>query len=155
MRYLGLTAGLCLALAFTACGDGSANDGKPTRPEIEAPDGPLNELVIEDLEEGSGRPARQGDKVTIHYEGVGMDGRTLYSSWRNGSPLVMTLGKEGFGEAFEEGLEGMRVEGRRELQIPKELAVFETPVVYVVDLLEIVKPQDRAGAPSGAGGLGR
>ncbi len=93
--------------------------------------------------------------MTIHYEGVGMDGKTIYSSWRNGSSLIMTLGKEGFGESFEKGLEGMRVGGRRELQIPKELAVFETPVVYVVDLLEVAKPQDRAGTSSGTGGLGR
>jgi peptidylprolyl isomerase len=139
-RYLGLIAGLCLALALGACGSGSADDGKPTRPEIEAPDEPPKELVIEDLEEGSGPPVKQGDKLTIHYEGVGMDGKTLYSSWRNGSSLDMTLGKEGFGGGFEEGIEGMKVGGRRELQIPADLAPFETPVVYVVDLLKAEAP---------------
>lgn len=151
MRYLGLIAGLCLGLAFTACGSGSPDGGKPTRPEIEAPDEPPKELVIEDLEEGSGRPVKTGDKLTIHYEGVGMDGKTLYSSWRNRSFLVMTLGKEGFGEGFEEGLEGMRVGGRRELQIPADLAVFKTPVVYVVDLLEVA-PRRTSGRPLGGSG---
>ncbi|HWM56069.1 MAG TPA: FKBP-type peptidyl-prolyl cis-trans isomerase [Solirubrobacterales bacterium] len=140
-RYLGLIAGLCLALALAACGSGSADEGKPTRPEIEAPDEPPKELIVEDLEEGSGRPVQREDKLTIHYEGVGMDGETLYSSWRNGSPLEMTLGKAGFGEGFEEGVEGLKVGGRRELQIPADLAPFETPVVYVVDLLKIEPPR--------------
>lgn len=138
MKCVGLIAGLCLALALVACGgSGSADAGKPTRPEIEVPDDPPKELVIDDLEEGSGSPAKQGDKIRIHYEGVGMDGKTLYSSWRNDSPLVMTLGREDFGDGFEEGIVDMRVGGRRELQIPADLAAFETPVVYVVDLLRV------------------
>lgn len=138
-RYLGLIAGLCLALTLAACGSsGSADDGKPTRPEIEAPDEPPTELVVVDLEEGSGPPVKPGDKLTVHYEGIGMDGKTRYSSWGNGSPLEMTLGKEGFGDGFEEGMEGMRVGGRRELQVPTDLAPFDRPVIYVIDLLKAV-----------------
>lgn len=150
MKYLGLIAGLCLALTLVACGgSGSASEGKPTRPEVEAPDDPPKELVIEDLEEGSGVPVEEGDKVTIHYEGVGMDGKTLYSSWRNGSPLEMTLGIEDFGKGFEEGIVGMRVGGRRELQIPVDLAPFQTPVVYVVDLLKVDKSRADAAGKGG------
>jgi peptidylprolyl isomerase len=142
-RYSGLIVGICLALALASCGGsgGADENGKPARPEIEAPDEPPKELVIEDLEEGSGRVVKREDNLTIHYEGVGMNGKVLYSSWRNGSPLEMTLGKEGFGEGFEEGVEGMRVGGRRELQIPADLAPFETPVVYVVDLLKAEAPR--------------
>jgi len=145
-RYLVLIAGLCMALALAACGgSGSADDGKPTRPEIEPPDEPPQELVIEDLELGSGPEAKRGDKLTIHYEGIDMDGKTLYSSWRNGSVFIFELGRSDYGEGFEEGIEGMGVGGRRELQVPKDLAPFERPVIYVVDLLKVEKRPVTAG----------
>jgi peptidylprolyl isomerase len=141
VKHLALIAGLGLALALVACG-GSGSGGqsdKPTRPEIEPPSDPPTELVIEDLELGSGPRAEQGDKVTVHYEGIDMDGKTLYSSWRNGSVFIFELGRWDYGEGFEEGIEGMRVGGRRELQVPKDLAPFESPVIYVVDLLKVEK----------------
>lgn len=140
VRCLILAAVLCAPLALGSCG-GSEEKG-PTRPEVEVPDGPPpKELVVEDLKEGSGPPAEQEGKLTIHYEGVGMDGRTLYSSWREGGPLVMKLGSAGFGEGFEEGMEGMKVGGRREIQVPADLGPFGTPVIYVVDLLKAEPPR--------------
>lgn len=142
-RCLALVAVLCASLALGSCGGSSEGSeaGSPTRPEIEVPDKPPAELVVEDLEEGSGRPAKEEDKLTIHYEGVGMDGKTLYSSWSKDKPLEMTLGSAGFGEGFEAGVEGMKVGGRRELQVPADLGPFETPVIYVVDLFKVEPPR--------------
>ncbi len=139
---------LCASLALAACGgNGSASEGgkaEPTKPRVEAPSGPPpKKLIIEDLQEGSGLAAKKGDELTIHYQGVGYDGKLLYSSWFDGTPYEFKLGLGLTGEGFEEGMVGMRAGGRRKLSIPASLAISEIPVVYVVDLLKVEKQSPR------------
>jgi peptidylprolyl isomerase len=76
--------------------------------------------------------------LTIHYLGVNEDGKELYTSWDRGfGPLTFELGDNAYNfEGLDEGLEGMKAGGRRELQIPARLA-FGEPLFYVVDLLKI------------------
>jgi peptidylprolyl isomerase len=112
---------------------------KITRPNIKPPDSVPTELVIRDRKEGAGPASEPGDELTTEYFAVDESGKMAYSSWNNTTPLQFSF-ELGSGEDFpgwEEGLEGMKVGGRREMLIPESLTEDLGPLFYVVDLLEI------------------
>lgn len=157
-----LAAGLVLGLA--ACG-GDDDEQPPadapaeveatdrgelgSKPEVQVPDGPPpDELEAEDLIEGEGREAEEGDTVTVNYVGVSYEtGEEFDASWDHGEPFTFTLGSGMVIEGWDQGVEGMSVGGRRQLVIPPELAYGELgsppaigpdeTLVFVVDLLEV------------------
>ena len=109
---------------------------------------PPKELKIEEIEEGGGAEAKSGDKVTVQYVGVSYkDGKEFDSSWSRNEPFSFTLGAGEVIPGWDQGVEGMKVGGRRELIIPPELAYGEAgappaigpneTLVFVVDLLEV------------------
>ncbi|MDQ2630106.1 MAG: FKBP-type peptidyl-prolyl cis-trans isomerase [Actinomycetota bacterium] len=106
------------------------------------------ELVTKDLEVGSGPAAKSGDVVTVHYVGVGYDTKKQFdASWDRGEPITFALGAGEVIPGWEQGIEGIKVGGRRELVIPPDLAYGpegSPPVIgpnetliFVVDLEEI------------------
>ncbi len=141
MKFFALIAVLCVAFALAACGgnDSSADSGaaeERSQPVIEPPEGPPpTELIVKEVEEGTGPAATKGDELTIHYVGVDEEGTVRYSNWSDVRPLTFTLGRSEFFEGWDEALEGMKVGGRRELAFPAIMA--GEPRFYVVDLLKI------------------
>ncbi len=122
--------------------DKGADTGKPTKPNVQPPSGPPpTEVVIEDVDEGSGPEAEKGDKVTVHFVADNEAGKEAFSTWPGGEPgepLVFKLGSIKYSQAFEEGIEGMRVGGRRELSVPAPRAGYtNSALFYVIDLLAI------------------
>lgn len=126
--------------------DGEA--AKKTKPKVSAPQGaPPSELVVNDIEEGTGPAAKAGDEVTVHYVGVQYkDGKQFDASWDRGEPFAFPLGTEIVIPGWEQGVEGMKAGGRRELVIPPDLAYGPQGVgeirpnetlVFVVDLLKV------------------
>ena len=102
---------------------------------IEFPRGPSpTELIVEDVEVGTGSSAKKGDELSIHYASVNEDGEELFGNWSN-DPLSFTLGSAGFFEGWDESFEGMKVGGRRELTFPASMTGEAR--FYVVDLLKI------------------
>lgn len=125
-----------------------AEAAKRTRPKVEVPKGPApTELVTEDLIEGSGPEAKAGDEVTVQYAGVlYKTGKEFDASWNRGEPFSFTLGAGGVIPGWDQGVEGMKVGGRRMLIIPPELAYGsqgggpippESTLVFVIDLLSV------------------
>ena len=117
-------------------------------PKPDVPAGPPEKLVTKDVKEGSGAPAKAGDEVSVHYVGV------LYkevanwfdASWDNGEPITFKLGAGEVISGWDQGIEGMKVGGRRELIIPPSLAYGSqgsgpiapnSTLVFVVDLLGV------------------
>ena len=122
--------------------------GKP--PKVTIPEGatPPTELEIEDLSEGKGPAAKEGDQVTVNYHGVAFSTGEVFDSSFGREPLpVPPLGSGGVIPGFEQGLEGMKVGGRRQLTIPPDLAYGPTgsppaigpneTLVFVLDLIKI------------------
>jgi peptidylprolyl isomerase len=94
------------------------------KPEIDFPDGaPPKDLEVTDIWEGDGKVAGAGDNVEVHYVGVSYStGEEFDSSWNRGEPLPFKLGVGQVIAGWDQGVQGMRVGGRRKLVIPPQLA---------------------------------
>jgi peptidylprolyl isomerase len=162
---------LCAVLAIAGCGSSSSDSssesseasgattsestsaeaagGEKTKPKVTLPKGvPPKQLETKELEEGSGAEAKSGDEVTVQYVGVDYkNGKEFDSSWSRNEPFSFTLGAGEVIPGWDQGVEGMKVGGRRELIIPPELAYGEAgappaigpneTLVFVIDLLEV------------------
>jgi peptidylprolyl isomerase len=132
----------------TASSGGSLADVSK-RPVIPKPAGPPpTSLQVKDLVKGTGRAARRGDLLTMHYVGVSFStGKEFDASWDRGQPLQFQLGARRVIEGWDKGLVGIRPGGRRELVIPAALAYGATgqppkigpnePLVFVVDAVSV------------------
>jgi peptidylprolyl isomerase len=94
------------------------------KPEVDFPGGePPAELEITDIWEGDGTLAKAGDTVQVHYVGVAYStGEEFDASWSRGTPLEFRLGVGQVIAGWDQGVQGMRVGGRRQLIIPPALA---------------------------------
>jgi peptidylprolyl isomerase len=172
-RYLP-TALLCIALAVGGCGgDASpaANDGvvgagaaeedgarsriplgtlaeaaRRSKPKV--PKGPTSaNLIVRDLIRGTGEVAESGDVLVVHYiGGIYETGEEIEYNWSVRDPVGFLLGSGDWAYGLEEGMQEMRVGGRRELifptrpdTVPPGSKLGDT-LVYVVDLLAITEP---------------
>ena len=111
-------------------------------------------LQYEDTVVGSGDTARAGRPVTVHYTGWLHDpaapqqrGRKFDSSKDRNDPFRFDLGARSVIAGWDEGVQGMKVGGRRQLTIPSAMAYGargaggviapHEPLVFVVDLLSV------------------
>ena len=119
------------------------------RPQIDTPDGDIPfELGVDDLVVGDGEEATTGKKVSVHYVGVAFrTGDEFDASWNRGTPFSFKLGAGQVIPGWDQGVQGMKVGGRRKLTIPSAMAYGargagnviapHEPLVFVVDLLAV------------------
>ena len=120
------------------------------KPEVQVPsdEAPSYRLEVEDLVVGEGEEARAGSVVEVHYVGVSWsNGEQFDASWDRGDTFKFTLGKGKVIPGWDQGVEGMRVGGRRRLTIPPDLAYGQRgaggvigpgeTLVFVVDLVGV------------------
>ena len=95
------------------------------KPEIDFPDGPPpTELEVTELTEGDGAEATAGSTVSVHYVGVAHStGEEFDASYNRGEPLDFRLGVGQVISGWDQGVQGMKVGGRRRLVIPPHLGV--------------------------------
>ena len=106
-----------------------------------------SQLKIEILEKGSGKAAKNGDTVTVHYGGTLENGTKFDSSLDRGLPFSFVLGAGQVIAGWEQGILGMQVDEKRKLTITSELAYGEAgagkvippnaTLIFEVELLEI------------------
>jgi FKBP-type peptidyl-prolyl cis-trans isomerase FkpA len=104
-------------------------------------------LVKEDLVIGKGATATSGDDIVVHYVGCLENGQQFDSSRSRRDPLDFALGAGDVIKGWDEGIEGMKVGGKRKLIIPPALAYGDTglagvippqaTLVFEVELLEV------------------
>lgn len=78
-------------------------------------------LQYEDLVVGDGAEAVAGKPVEMQYTGWLEDGTKFDSSYDRGEPFPFTLGVGQVIPGWDEGVQGMKVGGKRKLIIPSEL----------------------------------
>jgi len=171
-RTLGTSLALVLVTGVSACGSSSKAPGveqapsggatqasiattpkpppalakKPvvTVPKTAAP----TKLVTKDLVQGTGQAASQGKTVTVNYVGVlYKNGKEFDSSWSRNQPFTTALSPGSVISGWVQGLNGMKVGGRRELIVPPSLGYGKagspptiqpnSTLVFVVDLLSV------------------
>ena len=106
-------------------------------------------LIKEDLVMGRGPVAHAGHSIVVHYVGWLTDGKQFDSSRARHDPLDFALGAGDVIKGWDEGIEGMRVGGKRRLTIPPALAYREhglggvippqATLVFEVELLEVLQ----------------
>jgi FKBP-type peptidyl-prolyl cis-trans isomerase len=74
-----------------------------------------------DLTVGTGATAHTGQNVTVHYSGWLENGKKFDSSVDRGQPFSFPLGTGRVIKGWDEGVQGMRVGGKRKLTIPSNL----------------------------------
>jgi peptidylprolyl isomerase len=165
-RCLAVLVG-CTALAIAGCGDDGNSTSTPStptavstapapepppersKPKVQVPSGPAPKaLETKDLIKGKGAEAKSGSQVVVQYVGVDYKtGKQFDASWDNGQPFPFQLGAGQVIPGWDQGVEGMRVGGRRQLIIPPDLAYGpqgqppdikpNATLVFVVDLLAV------------------
>jgi peptidylprolyl isomerase len=120
------------------------------KPHVYVPPGetPPADLVIEDLEVGTGPEAAAGQDVEVHYVGVAWSTRGQFdASWDRGDTFRFALGNGQVIKGWDQGVAGMKVGGRRKITIPPHLGYGKAgaggvikggeTLVFVVDLLGV------------------
>jgi peptidylprolyl isomerase len=134
----------------------------PPKPTVSAPGTDPTELKVTTLKEGTGEPAKTGDTLDVHYVGVlSKDGKEFDNSYDRGAPLTVTLGKGQVIQGWDEGLVGVKVGGRYQIDIPAELAYGangagesippNSGITFVVDIMSITPgaPTETTAAATG------
>jgi peptidylprolyl isomerase len=119
------------------------------KPAVTIPsEAPPAELVIEDVTHGDGTEAAAGRNVMVHYVGVAWsNGEQFDASWDRGETFDFRLGAGQVIAGWDQGVQGMKVGGRRRLTIPPEMGYGSRgaggvikggeTLVFVVDLLGV------------------
>ncbi|CAM9865158.1 unnamed protein product [Chrysoparadoxa australica] len=112
-------------------------------------------LAYKILSEGKGDFPKETDEVKVHYHGTLIDGTVFDSSKERGEPVTFPLNRVIKG--WTEGVQKVKEGGKIKLVIPPELAYGDqgappkiaggSTLVFEVELLSIVKPEDKKEAP--------
>lgn len=82
----------------------------------------LSGVEFADLKVGDGPMTRRGQTVRVHYTGWLLSGKKFDSSVDRKEPFEFTIGAGEVIKGWEDGVEGMKVGGKRQLKIPSQLA---------------------------------
>lgn len=133
-----------------ASADAEISKDLDAEPKIAKPSGePPAKLETEDVVEGKGKTAKEGDNVSVQYTGVAWStGEKFDASWdRAKEAFTFTLGAGMVIPGWDEGVKGMKEGGRRKLVIPPDQAYGTAgsppaigpneTLIFVVDLEKV------------------
>ena len=106
-------------------------------------------LKITELVVGTGDVASSGQNVVVNYRGTLEDGTQFDASYDRGTPFEFPLGAGRVIKGWDEGVQGMKVGGKRKLVIPADLGYGKrgagrvippnATLIFEVELLDIKK----------------
>ena len=95
----------------------AGNEKEMNMQEVSTPSG----LKYVDQVVGTGDVAIAGKTVSVHYTGLLENGKKFDSSVDRGQPFSFPLGAGRVIKGWDEGVQGMKVGGKRKLTIPSDL----------------------------------
>ena len=115
---IGFAALLAAVVVVVAVGGGGDDDDSGGGGSSDQP----TELEIEELEEGTGPEAQEGDTIQVRYTGTLLaDGTEFDSNVGQGPALPVQLGAGSVIPGFDQGLVGIKEGGKRKLTFPSDL----------------------------------
>jgi len=115
-----------------------------TKPGVAAGTGDLTELKVTTLIEGKGAATAAGQNLSVNYVGVSYrTGLEFDASWDRQKPISFVLGARKVIPGWDQGLAGVKVGSRVQLDVPSNLAYGDNPtggepagpLRFVVDVL--------------------
>ncbi|MBB2946985.1 peptidylprolyl isomerase [Actinoplanes lutulentus] len=131
------------AAAFPPVPDG-ADPALSTKPAATKGSGTLSKLTTKTLIEGKGAAVESGQTINVNYVGVTYaDGKEFDSSWSRSEAFSFQIGSGGVIQGWDQGLIGVKVGSRVQLDIPADLAYGDNPtggqpagaLRFIVDVL--------------------
>jgi len=116
-----------------------------TKPKVPAGKGDVTELKVTTVIKGKGPAVKAGQQLAVNYVGVTYsDGKEFDSSWTNGQPAQFPVGVGQLIKGWDEGLVGVPVGSRVQLDIPADKAYGEETtdgrpagdLRFVIDILQ-------------------
>ncbi len=122
-----------------------ADPALKTKPVVTKGTGDVKTLKVTTLVEGKGAPVKSGDTVTVNYVGVKYaTGEEFDASWNRGEAYPTPIGVGQVIKGWDQGLVGVKVGSRVQLDIPADLAYGDGPdsrlpgpLRFVVDVLGV------------------
>jgi FKBP-type peptidyl-prolyl cis-trans isomerase len=118
MKFPVIILSIFMALLMTSCGSSSKTTkaADPYENFVKTPSG----LKYMDVIEGHGAEAKLGSAVSVKYVGM-LEKGTIFDQTGTQKPLQVKIGETPVIKGWTEGLQGMKVGGKRKLVIPPEL----------------------------------
>lgn len=111
-----------------------------------------SELQVTDIKIGDGKELVKGALITTQYEGFLQDGTKFDSSYDKGKAFQCVIGTGRVIKGWDIGLMGMKVGGKRKLEVPAHLAYGERQIgsmipansalSFEIELLEVLTRDD-------------
>ena len=98
-----------------------------------------------------------GDTILVHYAGFLTDGRKFDSSYDRKQPFTVEIGSGKVIRGFDQGVQKMKVGGKRRIFIPESLGYGPSgqgpippnaDLIFEVELLDIKKKEEPTPSPS-------
>ena len=114
-------------------------------PKITAGKGKVTKLVVTPLVPGRGPRVKAGQQLTVNYVGATYsDGKVFESSFQTGQTATFPIGTGNLIPGWDQGLVGVPVGSRVQLDIPSDLAYGDNPgggrpggdLRFVIDVLQ-------------------
>jgi peptidylprolyl isomerase len=121
-----------------------ADPALKTKPAVSAGTGDLTALKVTTLIQGTGDAVASGQTIAVNYVGVSFKtGQEFDSSWSRSDPFSFAVGGGNVIKGWDQGLVGVKVGSRVQLDIPSDLAYGDNPsggqpagpLRFVVDVL--------------------
>ena len=113
-----------------------------TKPTVTAGTGELTELKVTPLITGPGPAVQDGQSLMVNYVGVNYASGEEFDTSFGKSPFTFTIGRGEVIKGWDQGLLGVTVGSRVQIDIPADLAYGDTgggatsgPLRFVVDVL--------------------
>ncbi|HEY7222084.1 MAG TPA: FKBP-type peptidyl-prolyl cis-trans isomerase [Micromonosporaceae bacterium] len=117
-----------------------------TEPQVSAGEGTLTDLKLTTIVQGTGAPVASGDYISVNYVGAYYaSGQIFDASWTGptaAAPVEFAVGVGQLIQGWDQGLIGVPVGSRVQLDVPFALAYKDDPsqpqgdLRFVVDILE-------------------